>query len=118
MLAVWVQEWGVGMTETDLLVAVLDLAKLRQCFVHHCRPARMADGTWRTPIQGNAGFPDLVILTASAVLWRELKSVKGQMTADQRLWHRRLEASGQDVGVWRPQDLESGRIDAELRGPR
>jgi hypothetical protein len=106
------------LTETDLLVAVLHLAKLRQCYVHHCRPARMANGTWRTPISGDAGFPDLVIVTPSAVLWRELKSVQGQLAPEQRLWHQRLTQAGQDVAVWRPQHLESGRIDAELRGAR
>lgn len=104
------------MTENDLLVAVLDLCKLRRAHVHHCRPALSRSGRWMTPIQGDAGFPDLVIVTASAVLWRELKGVKGRATPQQRLWHQRLSDAGQDVAVWKPQDLASGRIDAELRG--
>jgi hypothetical protein len=103
------------LTETDLLVAVLELAKFRQCYVHHCRPALSLGGRWHTPIQGDAGFVDLVIATRSRVLWRELKGARGRVTPEQRLWIGRLQTAGQDVAVWKPADLESGLIDEELR---
>jgi hypothetical protein len=63
------------------------------------------------------GFPDLVMVSTrhGRVLYRELKRTVGKVTADQQAWLDALTAAGQDVGVWRPADLLSGRIVAELR---
>jgi hypothetical protein len=48
------------------------------------------------------------------VLFRELKTQRGRVTAEQREWLHALLAAGQDAGVWRPEDLLSGRIQREL----
>lgn len=101
------------MTEDELLAAVMDLAKLHHLYVHHCRPARTERG-WRTPIQGLAGFPDLVIVGKS-VLYRELKSAKGRLTKEQADWIDALDRSGHNTGVWRPADLLSGLVAHQLR---
>lgn len=106
------------MTEDELLRAVLDLCRLRGVLAHHCRPARLADGTWRTPIQGDKGFPDLVIVGARGVLFRELKSQGGVFTGEQAQWFRRLTNAGQDVAAWRPSDMASGRIPREIEAIR
>ncbi len=89
------------MSEADLLRSVIDLANLLGLRVHHSRPARTAHG-WRTPISGHAGLPDLVIVGAGGVLWRELKSATGRLSPDQIVWLKALAAAGQDVDVWRP----------------
>jgi hypothetical protein len=61
-----------------------------------------------------AGWPDLVIV-GHGILFRELKSASGSVSADQAAWRRALQASDGNWAVWRPADLESGRIDRELR---
>ena len=48
--------------EAALQNAVIELAKLYGWKVHHTRPAQMPSGKWATPIQGHAGFPDLVLV--------------------------------------------------------
>lgn len=104
-----------SMSEDDLLGHVLTIAAGLQLLVHHCRPARQKDGTWRTPIQGDAGFPDLVIVGTRGTAYRELKRQDGRPTAPQRRWLAYLTASGQNARTWRPADLVDGTILAELK---
>lgn len=104
-----------AMSEGDLLTAVLDLCGLLGLRVAHFRPARTEHG-WRTAVQGDGkGFPDLVITGPGGVLYVELKSATGRMSAEQQAWMDALTAAGQPVAVWRPADLGSGRIESELR---
>jgi hypothetical protein len=91
----------------------MDLCRLLHVRVHHCRPARRADGSWSTPISGDSGFPDLVIAGAGGVLFRELKGAKGKLSASQQAWALTL---GGAWGLWRPADLHSGRVQAEIQG--
>jgi hypothetical protein len=63
------------------------------------------------------GFPDLTVVGAHGVLFRELKSERGRVTADQRRWLDALAAAGADVVVWRPCDWPQ-RIHAELESIR
>lgn len=102
------------MSEDDLLTAVLDLCKVLHLMVHHCRPARTERG-WRTPIAGDAGFCDVVIVGGNGVLFRELKGEKGRLSAAQTLWLSRLAFAKADAGVWRPSDLRSGLVLEELK---
>lgn len=99
--------------EADLQRAVIDLAQLHGLLVHHCRPARMQSGKWATPLQGAKGFPDLVIAGPAGTLFRELKSTKGKLSADQIAWLHALQANGEDASVWRPCDWPR-RIQAEI----
>jgi len=95
--------------------AVLDLCALLHLTVAHFRPARMADGRWRTPVEGDAeGFTDLVIV-GTGVLWRELKTFGKKPTTAQLKWIARLKEAGQNVDVWTGEDLQSGRIERELK---
>jgi len=95
--------------------AVLDLCALLHLTVAHFRPARMADGRWRTPVEGDGeGFLDLVIV-GTGVLWRELKTFGKKPTPAQLKWIARLKEAGQDVDVWTGEDLQSGRIERELK---
>ena len=52
-----------------------------------------------------AGFPDLV-LVRERVIYAELKTDIGRMTADQKLWRDCLLAAGQEWYLWRPKDWE------------
>lgn len=65
-----------------------------------------------------AGFPDLVLVHGrqKRSLFRELKRTKEKPSLEQALWLGLLEGVGHDVGVWRPVDWLSGRIEKELRG--
>lgn len=60
------------------------------------------------------GFPDLVMVRRGRIVWRELKSMKGRVSADQRKWLDALEKANADVGVWRPIDLLDGTVLADL----
>lgn len=57
-----------------------------------------------------AGFPDWTFATARGVMFRELKTDRGKVTADQQAWLAMLRGAGYDADVWRPADLEAGRI--------
>jgi hypothetical protein len=48
-------------------------------------------------------------------MFRELKREGEQLSVDQAHVHAVMAASGVDVAVWQPHDLDSGRIAAELR---
>lgn len=58
------------------------------------------------------GWPDWVFARRDRLIFRELKSDTGRMSAEQRAWAQRLLDAGQDVDVWRPKD--EARILAEL----
>ena len=90
------------MTETELQYAILDLAKLLGVLVHHCRPAPIRNGKWITPIQGNAGFVDLVLAGPGGVVFAELKGDTTQPTEMQMRWLGTLEAAGASAYLWRP----------------
>ena len=57
------------------------------------------------------GFPDLV-LVRDRVLFRELKTVEGELKQEQEEWIRRLQNAGSDAKVWRPNNMNE--IEAEL----
>ena len=61
-----------------------------------------------------AGWPDLALLGSRGFITRELKTEKGRLTRDQQEWGAGLRNVGQDWDVWRPGDLQSGRIRDEL----
>src|SRR5690606_27676425 len=85
--------------------------------VHHTRPARTDKG-WRTPIQGDAGYPDLTMARRGRMVIAELKSETGELTREQAAWlehlprvaqeddsaDRDLHAHAIEVYVWRPSD--------------
>lgn len=97
----------VQMSEKEFQRRILLYAKAHGWLVHHARPAKTGKG-WRTPIQGDEGFPDLVLAKFGAVIFAELKSETGKTTANQEAW---LDALAPRLGEapivckWRPSDL-------------
>ena len=82
--------------ERDFQAKVLELAEWNGWIHHHEYDSR----------RGTAGFPDLVLVRGDRVLWVELKSDRGRVRPEQKLWIAALRAAGQDVRVWRPSDWD------------
>jgi hypothetical protein len=59
------------------------------------------------------GWPDWTIV-GTRVLFRELKTGRGKVTDAQQALGEAILAAGGDWAVWRPADLKSGLIEAEL----
>ena len=113
---------NAAVTEDAFLRQVIELARLRHWLIHHCRPARTGKG-WATPIQGDAGFPDLVLVREgihnsggeARLVFIELKAERGRTTSLQRDWLRPLQDCiifsqrvhwhrMPEVYLWRPSD--------------
>ena len=100
----------IGPTEAEFMGQIIEMAQLRGWRVHHTRPAWTGKG-WRTPIQGDPGFPDLVLVRKRGkrvrVIFAELKSDKGRLTNEQQEWIRLLEGcKGVESYIWRPRIWE------------
>ncbi len=104
------------MTEVPQLTdTIIGMAHDLGWLVHHDRPARTVDG-WRTAVQGDAGFPDLLMIhpKTGAVLCMELKREGKQPTEPQEVWLAAFAKSPIRSGVWRPSDLLSGAVGEAL----
>lgn len=53
-----------------------------------------------------AGLPDLLLLRGKRKLWLELKAEQGRRKPEQRRVHELLRASGDQVEVLKPRDME------------
>lgn len=97
-----------AISETDFQNNVIALARMFGWRVAHFRPAKTSKG-WRTPMQGDKGFPDLVLAKAGRVIFAELKSARGSVSKEQLAWLVDLDdGSGKpEVYVWRPADLDA-----------
>ena len=84
---------------------VIEIARLRGWLVHAERPARRQSGHWSTPIQGDAGFPDLVMARGGRLVFAELKSARGRVSPEQQEWLDALRLVVQ-VYIWRPLDWD------------
>lgn len=96
---------GEEVTEDQFKNAVVDLAHYRRWLVMHTLPALNAKGRWRTPLQGDKGFLDLVLARAGRVVIAELKSEAGRLKAEQKKWIEALSGGSVEVYVWRPSDM-------------
>ena len=93
--------------ETPFMGRVIEYALLRGWLVHHCRSVWTASG-YKTPIQGDPGFPDLVLTRLSRVVFAELKDSYSKPDPNQRVWLATLEITGKvEVFLWRPRDEET-----------
>lgn len=106
----------IGMSERDLQDSIVQLARQGGWLVMHTRPALNRHGKWSTPLQGNPGFVDLVLCRPPRLLLLELKSERGRLSPDQRVWIDALRGSGVDVRVIYPRDFDE--IASVLTGGR
>ena len=98
------------MNEKDFQQQVISIAKMYGWKVQHTRAVQMASGRWATPIQGEAGFPDLVLVKSNhdgrgGVIFAELKTDLGRVQDHQKAWIAALDGAGAEWYVWRPTDL-------------
>ncbi len=87
-----------AMTEKEWLDAVLQTAQLFGWRTYHTFDSR------RSP----AGFPDLVLVRPPRLLFVELKTTKGRVTAKQLEWVGALaDCTTIEAGVFRPTDEDA-----------
>lgn len=92
--------------EEELQNKIIEVAKIYGWLVHAERPARTSKG-YRTPIQGDTGFPDLVLTRNKDILFVECKSEKGKLSDAQKIWLTELDKNPTvRCLVWRLSDWE------------
>jgi hypothetical protein len=86
---------------------VIDLAHLNHWQVAHFRPGFTFRG-YRTPCQADAqGFPDLVMVCGSRLIFAELKrSPQSRVTEMQYEWIKALKNTKAEVYLWTPEDWD------------
>ena len=106
------------MSEEELLACIIKTAHLFGWLACHQRPMRTKDGEWRTGVQGDKGFPDIVLVNETKLLIIEAKSEIGKLALEQEEWIRRLRLAHYKNGVLvlRPSDWFSGKIESILSG--
>ena len=109
-----------NMTENDLLLNVVAMAKQFEWTVYHARPAMHQSGNWSTPTMGDNGFPDLCLCRRGRVIFAELKTMKGRVSPEQRNWLDELEGTEPKTGsvevyVWRPLEWIDGTIERTMK---
>ena len=97
-------ELATDMSEARLQAHIVKVARDLGWWVYHTYDSR----------RNRPGFPDL-FLARDRILYRECKTEKGRLSAEQKRVHAQLRRAGGDVAVWRPSDYYSGLIERELR---
>ena len=82
------------LTERQFMQQVVMYAYLMGWRCYHTHDSRRSE----------AGFPDLVLVRRPRVVFAELKSERGKLTLDQRVWLDALEGCTVERYVWRPSD--------------
>lgn len=96
---------GKYILEKDFQASVLELARLRGWRRHAERPARSEKG-WSTAIQGDPGWPDLVLVRPPRLVIVELKTATGRLAPEQEHWLMLLrQCPGVEIYLWRPGDF-------------
>lgn len=94
-------------TESQCQATIVATAKMFGWRVHAERAANSGRG-WRTPIQGHAGFPDLVLVRDGRALVVELKRRPNKVEPEQQEWLDALAAAGLEARVvWVPEQLDA-----------
>ena len=99
---------AANMTEKDLKSIVLNIARRYGWLVHHDLPAMNIRGRWATHVEGDVGFPDLLLVhpNRGQMLVVELKADRGKTTTSQDNWLAAFGLAGIENHVVRPSDLE------------
>ena len=94
------------MSESELLRIVTKMARSLNLRVYHTINSKKN-------VTSN-GFPDLVLVGDGGVMFVELKTEKGIVSDAQYEWGEALGRAGARFDVWRPRDVDSGKIAAAL----
>lgn len=79
-------------SEAQFQSDILELVRTLGLAAYHTHDSR----------RSQPGFPDLVIVGAEGVMFRELKTMTGKVSEEQKYWLSILHEAGEDVAVWRP----------------
>jgi len=90
-------------TEAQFQAAVIELAQRCGWLAYHIPDSRRAT---------SPGFPDLVLVRGSRLLFVELKTARGRVRPEQMVWLSALCAAGVRAFVCRPKDW--GVLEQEL----
>lgn len=86
------------MTEAELQGWVATSARMLGWLVYHTYDSRRSE----------AGYPDTTLVRGSRLVYAELKSMRGKVTAAQQQWLDALRrVPGVEVYVWRPDELDT-----------
>lgn len=88
-----------GPTELQCEATIIEAARRFGWLVHGERPARAADGSYSTPIKGDPGWPDLVLVRNGELIVRELKRLGNKPTQAQLDWLAALRLAGVDAEI-------------------
>lgn len=100
-------------SEDDWLHAAGEALSYNGWWWIHARPSRTTDGGWVTATQGSgaSGFPDITAVRGRRLLFIELKSTRGKVTAAQQDWLARLRDAGVEAVLVRlPVDWDSFNV--------
>ena len=87
---------------------VIQIAKMNGWLVFHPRRSQTSDGRWLTAVQGDVGFPDLVMAHRErGLIYAELKAPGGRVQAMQKTWLNVLDCAGAETYIWYPKDLQA-----------
>lgn len=101
-------------TEKEFKSWVIDAARLTGWRYAHFLMAKTKRG-WRTPQEGDLGFPDMVLLKPPRLILAELKVPPNRPSDGQQEWLAQLDrVPGVESYLWMPADRE--RILDTLRG--
>jgi hypothetical protein len=87
----------VDVTEREFQRWVEQVAEMTGWLLHHETDSR----------RSRRGFPDLIMVRRDRLIAAELKSAKGRVRPEQKVWLDRLEAAGVEVYLWRPSDADA-----------
>lgn len=108
-----------GRTTGDEVRALQASAMSEEQVARAVRDACAAFGVLRFHVPDSrwmaAGWPDEALIGPRGVIFRELKTAKGRVRPEQATVLDRMGAAGLDVGLWRPGDVLSGAIVAQIR---
>lgn len=94
--------------ELECQKTIIAAAALHGWLVHAERASQRKDGGWETAIQGNAGWPDIVLVREGTLLIRELKRLPNKPTPEQNRWLDALRACGVDADVlYVPEEMQA-----------
>jgi len=85
------------MNEKELQQTVLEMFGWHSWLTYHTYDSRMSQ----------PGFPDVVAVKGHRVVWMELKSKKGKIRPEQRVWLDQLVLSQSEVYLVRPSDMDT-----------
>lgn len=93
-------------SEADFQNQVLRATRLLGLAVYHTYDSR----------RSASGYPDLTIVGANGLLFRELKSERGRTSPHQQYWLAALQEAGVDAKVWRPADWPEITVELQALG--